>query len=140
MKEKECIEKIKHKKILLDDKGTKSKSKMYFFNPNENEVQKIQIDGCFDDFEGSRCDWLIVDNQDIGYFVELKGVAISKACEQLENSIKNVEIDKMTTKYAFVIGTKVAPALRTIIQNQKDKFRKKGIKLEIKNSGYEFTF
>lgn len=145
--DKQCAEIITHKSILLDDKETKSQSKMYLLNADEKEVIKVQIDGCYDDFEGERCDWLaIVKDKDeknnavgIGHFVELKGSNVKKACEQLENSIEKVVKSEMTkVKFAFAITSKVAPATNTIIQNHKERFAKKGIKLEVKNSGYQF--
>ncbi|MBF0554167.1 MAG: hypothetical protein HQK96_06350 [Nitrospirae bacterium] len=81
------------------DKNDKCKKRKYTLN---NQSQKyictIRLDDCFVPNEKGRekCDYLIINCDDnVAYFVELKGQKIFKAIEQITQSIRLLS-DKLT--------------------------------------------
>ncbi len=63
-------------KIIFQDGAIKSK--MCFSNPNRNTVQKIQVDNCLIK-DGKRCDFLLIENMNVEYFIEIKGKQVEYA-------------------------------------------------------------
>jgi hypothetical protein len=56
-------------------------------NKNEKLIAKFKIDGCIIT-EGKRCDFLVlICEEKIAYFIELKGCDLAKAAGQLNRSI-----------------------------------------------------
>ncbi len=120
-------------KIVLIEKH----SKITFINNLKKDVKKIIIDDCVIK-KGARCDYLLIDNADVCYWIELKGTDIKHAIEQLNATIKQF-YDKTNQSYSFVVSTKVNPSLSTTIQVNKRYFIEhfKSI-LNVKNSPCEF--
>lgn len=105
-------------KIVLKEE----RSKITFLNNLKNDVRKIKIDDCLIK-EGPRSDYLLIDNSDTYYWVELKGTDIRHAIEQLKATIIKFNVKK-NQSYSFVIPTKVNPSLSTTIQINKRYFIK----------------
>ena len=131
----ECIENTKNPIIPLEEKG----KKMIFHNKKRKAISKIKVDGCAIKV-GIRCDWLVKNDQNYEHFVELKGVDITHACEQLEVSIKALSDNPAkNAKHSFIISSRVNPAINTIIQIKQRQFREKfNCKLIVKNRQHEF--
>ena len=129
----ECTEETNNPRIVLEEKG----KKMTFINEHRQTVRKIKVDGCAIK-KGIRCDWLVINEADCEHFVELKGSDLRHACEQLRESI--IQLSKnayKSVKFAFAIAGKVSPKLRTSIQVEQAKFKKRyNCKLEVKNTPF----
>lgn len=130
----ECIEIVEHPIIPLEEKG----KTMIFKNKNRKTVQKIQVDNCAIK-DGIKCDWLVINDKNIEHFVELKGVDVKHACEQLIRSINELSGNPNNgAKYSFVISSRVSPSIRTTIQNFQRHFKDKfSCKLIVKNNQHE---
>ncbi len=128
-----CEEITNDVKIVLEEK----RSKITFINNLTRYIHKIKIDDCVIK-EGPRCDYLLIDNADTYYWVELKGADVKHAIEQLKASMIKFG-NKTNQSYSFIISTKVNPSLSTTIQVKKRYFIEhfKSI-LNVKNSPCEF--
>ena len=115
-----CIEATRATVIKFEEK----KSLIRFHNPGRLLYKRVQIDGCAI-LEGKRCDNLLCSsNGEEERFVELKGSDISHAIEQLRASIQQIgECDR--NRHAYVVCTKVAPQLTTLIQRTKSEFKRR---------------
>lgn len=115
--------------------ATCEENKKKFTLNNATGFVKVQIDGgvlSLND-KATRCDFLLFKEVKlkrlIEIFVELKGIDVLKALEQLEGSIQMFA--KSSNQYAMVVVTKMIP--NTAIQRKIDDWaKKKKIKLRIK--------
>lgn len=115
--------------------ATCEENKKKFTLNNATGFVKVQIDGgvlSLND-KATRCDFLLFKEENlkrlIEIFVELKGIDVLKALEQLEGSIQMFA--KSSNQYAMVVVTKMIP--NTAIQRKIDDLaKKKKIKLYIK--------
>lgn len=115
-----CEELVKHPKIVLAE----NRSKLVFNNPRRKKVRKILIDDCVIK-EGIRCDYLLITEEDIEHFIELKGCDVEHALQQLSNSIEKVSASPFKTpKLSFIVCTR-HPALTPKMQKYKFDFKKK---------------
>ncbi len=131
-----CEQIVNHSQIVLKEK----RSKITFENGFHKNVRIIKIDGCVIT-EGLRCDYLVITENKIENYVELKGSNILHAVKQLEQTISKVSEDPTRwVKYCFVISTR-CPLLTTKIQNIKYIFKKQyNAKLIIKNLQCQHEF
>ena len=129
----DCETLVSHRSIVLREK----RSCITFHNLRCAPVRRIVIDNCVIT-QGPRCDYLLINNSSVEYFVELKGSDVRHALVQLEKSIKQVSADVRTgEKKAFVISTR-CPLASTEVQTQQLHFRKKyKATLTIRSSGYK---
>jgi hypothetical protein len=132
---KECTETKKDSKILL----TENRMKMTFLNSNRKVVKVVTVDGCAIT-KGIRCDYLVINERDDEFFVELKGTDIRHACDQLATSIKQLSANPtQKAKHSFVISSRVSPAIRTNIQILQIRFKNNfNCRLIVKNQQHEF--
>jgi hypothetical protein len=130
----ECTEKTKNPIIVLEEKG----KRMIFRNSGRKTVKKITVDGCAIT-RGIRCDYLVLNEKNDEFFVELKGTDIRHACDQLDSSIRQLSTDpKQKAKHSFVISSRFSPAINSTIQNLQRLFKDRfNCKLIIKNQQYE---
>jgi hypothetical protein len=124
---------------------SENNKKITFINEKRCKIRKIHIDGCvIKDNNMLKCDYLIIDNKNIEYYIELKGSDINHAIEQLEATITYInadEKDKNEKKLSFIILKKVhkEPRYTTKIQNIKTKFQNKyNSKLIVKETPAEY--
>lgn len=108
-------------KIVFQD--GESKSKMCFSNPNRRKVKKILVDNCLIT-EGKRCDFLLIDHNEVEHFVELKGTQVQYACTQIIETIKKISTDINALKFSFIVSS-ACPLTTTEVQVFKAIFRKK---------------
>ena len=115
--------------------ATCEENKKKFTLNNATGFVKVQIDGgvlSLND-KATRCDFLLFKEENlkrlIEIFVELKGIDVLKALEQLEGSIQMFA--KSSNKYAMAVVTKMI--VTTAIQRKiNDLTKKKKVKLHIK--------
>lgn len=115
--------------------ATCEENKKKFTLNNATGFVKVQIDGgvlSLND-KATRCDFLLFREENlkrlIEIFVELKGIDVLKALEQLEGSIQMFA--KSSNQYAMAVVTKMIPT--TAIQRKiNDLTKKKKVKLHIK--------
>lgn len=71
---------------LWDRRG--GRSNYIGLNPDLKNITQIEIDGCvFNEQEGRKCDFLLLNNNDrLSYFIELKGSSLKDAYEQIANT------------------------------------------------------
>ena len=116
----ECETITTNKKIPLEE----NKRKITFINKDQNRIRKVIVDGCVIK-DGVRCDFLIINNMGIEYFVELKGADINHAVKQLECTIIQISKNaKKLEKYSFIISSR-CPKTSTQIQVLQTKFKRK---------------
>jgi len=95
-----------------------------FMNPRRLAHIKVHVDDA-GVAVAPRCDFLLTSGDErIEYFVELKGTDIRHAIEQLRNSITCIG-EFTDHRHAYVVGTNLAPALRTDVQKAKLEFMRK---------------
>lgn len=128
-----CQRKTKERRVVVEEKL----SKITFINDSLQQVTVVTVDGCAIT-EGIRCDYLLIDNINKEYFVELKGKDIKRAVSQLERTIEVLSKDKQRqAKWCFIISTR-CPLFTTEIQNLKIKFKRRyNSTLIIKNKYHE---
>lgn len=115
-----CITPTTDTKIKFEENNRK----ILFLNPKRVEYKKVQVDGCILT-DGIRCDNLLlsVDEHEERY-IELKGVDVIHAIDQLEETIVKLgEYDD--SRHSYVISTNVAPAYTTKIQLKQLYFKRK---------------
>ena len=99
-----CTNICSDSKIVFQD--GESKSKMCFSNPNRRKVKKILVDNCLIT-EGKRCDFLLIDHNEVEHFVELKGNQVEYACTQIIETIKKISTDINALKFSFIVSLKI---------------------------------
>lgn len=117
----ECVTSTADSSIKFEEK----KKVMVFRNPERKGCLKVKVDGC-QITEGPKCDHLLVEEQTANeYFVELKGVNVGHALEQLDVTMSKLSDKGNQAKRvkAFVVCTNVAPQASTVIQKYQKKFR-----------------
>lgn len=116
----ECVTTTTDSNIKFEEK----KKVIVFHNPERKTCQKVKVDGC-QITQGERCDHLLVEERTANeYFVELKGVDVRHALEQLEVTMSKLSDRENQTKSvkAFIVCTNVAPQMSTAIQKYQKKF------------------
>ena len=118
-----CEEYTCDKKIVLREK--KSKSKITFLNPNQDEILTIKVEGCvISDNETLRCDYALMPSDEVEIYVELKGSDIVHAVEQIESTIRLLSDNpQKIKKLCFIVSTRV-PKQTTTIQQLQSQFKK----------------
>lgn len=115
-------EKTERGRLIVRDEN---KRKIILLNQANKRIMIIEVDGC-KITTGRKCDYLFIDQSTLyEYFVEFKGEDIKYACEQLEATILQLTENIKEKKYAFVIGSRVAPAINTTIQRFRALFHEK---------------
>lgn len=84
------------------------------------------------------------DEIEIGGILELKGRNLEEGIKQLEASTIDLDtalrtIDSSPKKYAYLIGTRTVPSVKSIIQVAQVRFAKKSYKLENHNGRHIIT-
>ena len=118
-------------------KFQEQRSIIRFLNDKRLNYKKIQVDGCAL-HEGLKCDKMLCSaDEREEHYVELKGSDVLHAIDQLRQTIiKLGEYDDKRRSY--VVCTKVAPKISTLIQRAKAEFRKKyNSDLQIKETPLE---
>ena len=84
--DKACICSTKDSQIKFEE----NKRKIIFLNPSNHRYKKVKVDGCAIK-TGQKCDDLLISQDEHEeHFVELKGVDIMHAIDQLEQTILKI--------------------------------------------------
>lgn len=127
-----CTTEITDKILVLEE----NKRKCVFLNPQNKALIKVIVDGC-QITQGTRCDFLVIDNLTNEYYIELKGKDIPHAIEQLESTIKQLSTSAGMQKTAIIVTSRY-PSNDTSMQRAKAYFKKKyGVNLISKNIKFE---
>lgn len=98
------------------------------------EIHVVEIDGCvITGTQQKRCDYLIYTDI-LVYFIELKGIDVSRGCEQLYETIKkfnNHHICLNKNIKAVVVSASYPGSFRPKHQIWEKRFSKVGVKLKI---------
>jgi hypothetical protein len=120
---KRCDERITHRKIKLSGSQT---STLYLLNPREQEVERIEVDGCAIT-AGLRCDWLVCAEKDglrEEIFVELKGSDINHAIQQIEATIPQLSSDPTQGRKRCLVALTRNPLSGTDINKHQIRLKK----------------
>lgn len=114
----------KDSNIKFEEKG----SKIVFENKSNKTCIKVNVDGgvIAKNTELRRCDNLLVVKQELLFsFVELKGKDIGHAIEQLEASLKNPVLNPTCAqkKKAYAVGKNQIPLTSPFVQNKQKMFK-----------------
>jgi len=131
-----CVLETTDSNIKFEEKG----KKIIFKNIDRKLCTKVQVDGCAI-LEGAKCDKLLkvgkISLSGDESYVELKGIDIKHAADQLRETIKTLHNDTSAVT-AYIICSSVKPAARTLIQKEKVRFKNTlKANLVVKESGYE---
>ena len=115
-----CIEETTDSHIKFEE----NKRKIIFLNPDRRCYLRVQVDGCAIT-DGIKCDkMLLSDDEHDERYVELKGIDVMHAIDQLETTIIRLgEFDE--NRHSYVICTNVAPAYTTEIQRKQVYFKRR---------------
>lgn len=103
---------------------SENNKRINFHNPSSKPYKKVKVDGCAIT-SGCRCDDLLVSTDEVEeHYVELKGVDVKHAIDQLEHTITALGTCT-ANRHAYVISTNVAPAITSAIQKKKTYFKQK---------------
>jgi hypothetical protein len=130
----ECDQYKSDIKIVIQE----NQSKIIIENYQRLKILVRKVDGCAIK-QGKRCDYMVIPNDQLELYIELKGNKIYDAIEQLEITIKTLsENYRQKRKECFIISSRT-PSMDTIIQNAKQRFKKRyNSNLTIKNK--ELTY
>ena len=129
----ECLTVTTQEKLVLRE----NQSTLTILNLNKKKVTKVIVDGC-EITNGIRCDYMLLEN-DMEYYIELKGEGIDHAFEQIKKTILRLSSNaKLKPKTCLVICTR-SPLSSTKIQNVQIQFKKEfNSKLIVKSSPMEY--
>ena len=123
--------------IVLKEK----KSKITLLNPDKKLYHEVKVDGdlyAITETQEKKCDYLELgkDTSD-AVFIELKGIDIETAYEQLLESAKNINVGSVSKKVAIVVSPHI-PKANVKFQNYLKLCKKQGVDLKRVNSGGRF--
>jgi hypothetical protein len=132
----QCCEEIRKDPLIpLEEKC----SKITFKNESRKNIRVIRIDDCVIK-EGLRCDYLVIPENGIEHYVELKGSDVSHAVKQLKCTITEVSEDARHGKKCCFIVSSRCPKTSAEIQNIQSKLKKEfNSTLTVKNIKYEHS-
>ncbi len=111
-----CIDVVSHSKIKVEE----NRKKVVFLNKERESYEVGRIDGCLVS-EGVRADYF-VSNKEKTVLIELKGINISHACEQLFAAIEHNNVKKnIKENVGFIVVCSRFPKASTTVQRAKTK-------------------
>lgn len=120
--------------IVLKEK----KSKITLVNPDKKLYHEVKVDGdlyAFTEIQEKKCDYIELGKETSdAFFIELKGVDIDTAYEQLLASIKNINVGKVKKKVALVVSHHI-PKANVKFQKYVKLCKKQTVDLKRVNSG-----
>ncbi len=121
-----CNIRLSDKRISVCERN----KKFTIVNEQQLEVIKVRVDGCLIDGEGlERCDYLFLVQGDASeiVYVELKGMDVPKAVDQLEASLRHcTELNGQRKKFCYVVCRRcpiASPELQVKKRNFLDKHK-----------------
>lgn len=115
-----CTKSVNHSRIKVEE----NKKKAIFINEEKSEFRVSQVDGCLIK-HGIRCDNLVSKAGTASVLVELKGVDVGHACEQLFNSVTHENVQPLLeSKVGFLIICSRSPRFDGFVIKAKQKAAK----------------
>lgn len=123
--------------IVLEER----KSKIIFLNPKRLLFYEVKVDGDLYPKTNTnirRCDYLEWSNQRAeALYVELKGIDVSSAYEQLLSSVREISLENIAKRTAIVVTPHI-PKANLKFQKYMKLCKKHGATLLVVNSGRKF--
>ena len=102
-----------------------------FDNQDRKHCFRCTVDGGIIK-EGNRCDFLLIvsDANDVNdrnqeHYIELKGIDVKHAIEQLDTSINRIRHNRVDKRCAYVVCKRVDSPIKTFIQKAKSDFKRR---------------
>ena len=134
---KSIIRERRDSQIVLKEK----KSKITLLNPEKKLYHEVKVDGdlyAITETTEKKCDYLEIGKETSdAFFIELKGVDVDTAYEQLLASAKNINIGNVSKKVAIVVSPHI-PKENVKLQKFLKLCKKQGVELIRKKSGEEY--
>ena len=131
------IRKRRDSQIVLKEK----KSKITLLNPEKKLYHEVKVDGdlyAITETKEKKCDYLEIGKETAdAFFIELKGIDIDTAYEQLLASTKNINVGKVKKKIAIVVSPHI-PKENVKLQKYRTLCKKQGVELIRKKSGEKY--
>lgn len=123
--------------IVLKEK----KSKITLFNPDKKLYHEVKVDGelyAITETQEKKCDYLELGKETSdAFFIELKGIDIETAYEQLLASTKNINVGIVGKKVALAVTPHI-PKANVKFQKYMKILKKQGAELKVVNSGSQY--
>ena len=120
--------------IVLKEK----KSKITLLNPQKRLYKEVKADGnlyAITETNEKKCDYLEIGKETLdAFFIELKGIDIDTAYQQLQTSTTNINVGDVKKKVAIAVTPHI-PKANVKFQKYKKLCQKQGTELIVKNSG-----
>ncbi|MBO4464935.1 MAG: hypothetical protein J5797_12185 [Prevotella sp.] len=124
--------------IVLKEK----KSKITLLNPDRKLYHEVKVDGdlyAVTETSERKCDYLEIGKETIdAFYIELKGIDVDSAYEQLLSTIRNVNVGVVRKKTAIVVTSHI-PKINLKLQKYKALCKRNGAELEVVNSGKQYS-
>lgn len=123
--------------IVLKEK----KSKIILLNPDKKLYHEVRVDGdlyAITETQEKKCDYLELGKETgDAFFIELKGIDIDTAYEQLLASTKNINVGKVAQKVALAVTPHI-PKANVKFQKYMKILKNQGTELRVVNSGNQY--
>ena len=123
--------------IVLKEK----KSKITLLNPDRKLYHEVKVDGdlyAVTETSERKCDYLEIGKESMdAFYIELKGIDVDSAYEQLLSTIQNVNVGIVRKKTAIVVTPHI-PKSNLKFQKYEKLCHKRGAELKVVNSGCNF--
>ena len=120
--------------IVLKEK----KSKITLRNPKKKLYKEVKVDGdlyAITETNEKKCDYLEIGKETLdAFFIELKGIDIDTAYQQLLASTTNINVGDVKKKVAIAVTPHI-PKANTKFQKYLKLCKKQGTELKVVNSG-----
>ena len=134
---KSIIRERRDSQIVLKEK----KSKITLLNPEKKLYYEVKVDGdlyAITETTEKKCDYLEIGKETSdAFFIELKGVDVDTAYEQILASAKNINVGNVKKKIAIVVSPHI-PKENVKLQKFLKLCKKQGVELIRKKSGEEY--
>ena len=123
--------------IVLKEK----KSKITLLNPDKKLYHEVKVDGdlyAVTETAERRCDYLELGKETKdAFYIELKGIDVDSAYEQLLSTIRNVNVGIVNRKVAIAVTPHI-PKASLKSQRYEKMCHKQGVEVRVVNSGCKY--
>ena len=118
------------------------KSKITLLNPDRKLYHEVKVDGdlyAITETSERKCDYLEIGKDTIdAFYIELKGIDVDSAYEQLLSTIRNVNVGDVKKRTAIVVTPHI-PKASLKFQKYKVMCKRNGADLKVVNSGKQYS-
>lgn len=110
-----CSEIVNHPIVMVEENKIKAK----FRNKDRLDFRKSKVDACLVT-EGQRCDYVVSKVNEVSILVELKGVGVEHACDQLFASVSHQNVKPhLERAIGFLVVCSKYPRFDTFVAKAK---------------------